>query len=279
LKFGFHISIAGGLSRVPDRALAKKCQTVQLFSRNPRSWKYGPLDLGEAEALRAGLRTEAIAPVFLHMPYLANLASPERNIYRLSVASLAEELGRAVHIGARYVVTHIGRRLGSPEPRALDRVRNGINAALARVDNGVGLLLETTAGMGSEIGYTFGQIGRILDRVEQKQRVGVCLDTAHVFQAGYDISSEMGLARTISDFESEIGLSRLRLVHLNDSKTPLGSGVDRHWHIGEGQIGLAGFGRFLKHPALAELPAIMETPRKSDREDLRNLRTVRNLCR
>lgn len=279
MRFGFHISIAGGLSKVPDRAEAKRCQTVQLFSRNPRGWKYGQLDLAEARALRSGLRTRAIAPVFLHLPYLANLASPDRSLHRLSVASLAEELRRAGTTGAGYIVAHVGRRLGSVEEKALDRVAAGINTALSSVENPVRILLETTSGMGSEIGYTFSQIGRILERVELKRKVGVCLDTAHVFQAGYDISSETGLDKTITEFGEEIGLGKLKLLHLNDSRTPLGSRVDRHWHIGRGHIGERGFKRLLGHPAFAALPAILETPRKRDREDLLNLRMVERLSR
>ena len=279
MRFGFHISIAGGLSKVPGRAEAKNCQTIQLFSRNPRGWKYRKLDLDEAALLRRGLKERKIRPVFLHMPYLANLASPDRDLRRLSVKSLIEELHRAPLVGAKYVVCHIGRRLASTEAKAIERVTAGIDDALSRTGNDAGLLLETTAGMGSEVGCDFGQIGRILKGVTQKTRVGVCLDTAHVFQAGYEISTEEGLRQILREFRAEIGLGKLKLIHLNDSKTPLGSRVDRHWHIGKGQIGMEGFERLLKHPALARLPVIMETPRTNDREDLVNLRTVERLAR
>jgi deoxyribonuclease-4 len=279
LRFGFHISIAGGLSRVPERAEAKKCQTIQLFSRNPRGWKYRDLDPDQAALMRRGLTARKIRPVFLHMPYLANLASPDPVLRRLSVASLAEELRRAPLVGARYVVCHIGRGLGSPEKKSIDRITKGIDRAFLRVGNGAGLLLETTAGMGSEIGCTFGQLGKIIRGVAQEKRVGVCLDTAHVFQAGYDISTEHGLDSTLAEFRQEIGLSRLKLLHLNDSRTPLGSHVDRHWHVGKGQIGMEGFRRLLKHPAFKRLPAIMETPRTDDREDLANMRMVERLSR
>lgn len=274
LRFGFHISIAGGLSKVLKRAEAKRCQTIQLFSRNPRGWKYRSLDEKEAEALRAGISDSGISPVFLHMPYLPNLAAPETAMFKTSVDSLIEELKRAPSIGAGYVVMHVGRRLHSTEESALDRVASGVNAALREVDNSVALLLETTSGMGSEIGYRFGQIGEIIERVEQNERVGVCLDTAHAFEAGYDLSSGEGLEGALAEFEKEIGLNRLKLVHLNDSRTPLDSRVDRHWHIGKGFIGMEGMRRLINHPRLSGFPAIMETPRKSDREDLANLRVA-----
>lgn len=279
MKFGFHISIAGGLSRVPERAEAKNCQTIQLFSRNPRGWKYRDLDLDEAALMRRGLKARRIRPVFLHMPYLANLASPDPALRRLSVASLAEELRRAPLVGARYVVCHIGRKLGSAEKKAIERITKGIDSAFLLVGDGAGLLLETTAGMGSEIGCTFGQLGRIIGGVAQEKRVGVCLDTAHVFQAGYDISTEQGLGMTLAEFRQEIGLSKLKLLHLNDSRTSLGSRVDRHWHVGKGQIGMEGFRRLLKHSAFMRLPAIMETPRTDDRDDLANMRMVERLSR
>jgi len=274
LRLGFHISIAGGLSKVLKRAEAKRCQTIQLFSRNPRGWKYRSLDEKEAGLLRGGILDSNIGSVFLHMPYLANLATPDRSMFNKSVESLSEELRRAPLIGADYVVIHVGRRLHSTEKSALSRVASGMNAALCEVGNSAGLLLEITSGMGTEIGYRFSQIGRIIDRVEQKERVGVCLDTAHAFEAGYDLSSEEGLEESITEFEKEIGLNRLKLIHLNDSRTSLGSRVDRHWHIGKGFIGMKGMRRLINYPELSGLPAIMETPRKSDREDLTNLRVA-----
>ena len=279
LRFGFHISIGGGLSKVLKRAKAKRCQTIQLFSRNPRGWKYGSLNGEEAEALRTGIPDSGISPVFLHMPYLANLAAPDRGLFRKSVESLMEELRRAPQIGAQYVVMHVGRRLGTTEKRSFKRVASGVNTALSRIDNHVGLLLETTAGMGSEIGHRFTQIAEIIRNIEQKERVGVCLDTAHAFQAGYDWSTKEGLEVGVEEFGREIGFQKLKLIHLNDSKTPLGSRVDRHWHIGKGFIGMEGMRMLINHPRLSGLPAIMETPRTSDKDDLANLRVVKRLSK
>jgi deoxyribonuclease-4 len=279
LRFGFHISIQGGLSRVLERARLKRCETIQFFSRNPRGWKYSELDPDEAEALKKGLAPQKISPVFLHMPYLANLASPDARMIERSVESLVEELSRAPVVGADYVVTHVGTRLNSEEEPALERVACAVNDALSRVGGRTSVLLEMTSGAGTEVGYTFGQIARIIAGVGDKTRVGVCLDTAHAFEAGYDLSCPEGLEKTLEEFEDEIGLRKLVLIHLNDSKTPLGSRVDRHWHIGKGYIGMKGMEGLLRHQALQGLPAIMETPRKSDREDLANLKTVERLTR
>lgn len=277
LRFGFHISISGGLSKVLKRAKAKGCQTIQLFSRNPRGWKYRDLDGDEAKALRKGISDSGIVPVFLHMPYLPNLAAPDENLFTRSLESLMEELRRAPLIGAQYVIMHVGRRLGSTEKQSFKRVASGVNVALSEIHNSTGLLLETTAGMGSEIGYRFTQMARIMEAIEQKGRVGVCLDTAHTFEAGYDWSSKAGLEEGLNEFEREIGFQRLKLIHLNDSKTPLGSRVDRHWHIGKGFIGMEGMRMLINHPKLSALPAIMETPRTNDKDDLANLRVVKRL--
>ena len=277
MRFGFHISISGGLSKVVERAKVKGCEAIQIFSRNPRGWKCTPLNLDEVKKLREDLRKSAISPLFVHLPYLPNFASPQNDLYSRSIDSLCEDLKRAAVLGAPYLIIHVGKRLETPEKRALRSVSRAINQGFKRVMNGVALLLENTAGQGSEVGWSFEQIRKIIDGVEDDQRVGVCLDTAHAFEAGYDISTREGLEKTLKEFEELIGLERLHLVHLNDSKTPLSSRVDRHWHIGEGFIGLEGFRNIVNHPKLAHLPGIMETPRKGDQEDLRNMKTIRSL--
>jgi deoxyribonuclease-4 len=165
----------------------------------------------------------------------------------------------------------------SSEDEALAAVIHGINRAIERIKNSVILLLENTAGQGTEIGYTFEQIQKIIDGVDEQGRIGVCLDTAHCFEAGYDISHQDGIERVLKDFDQAIGLKRLHLLHLNDSKTPLGSRRDRHWHIGEGYIGREGFRCLINHPLLNHLPGIMETPRKDTVEDLKNMEVIRSL--
>jgi deoxyribonuclease-4 len=277
MRFGFHISIAGGFSRVAERAEVRGCETIQLFSRNPRGWRYGPLDKEDVEEFRSSIKSSGLFPVFLHLPYLPNIASQESKFYKRSVDSVITDLERAKKLGAQYLIIHIGHRMESSEDQAIEAVSQGINQAFEKVRNSVILLMENTAGQGTEIGYTFDQIKKIIERVHDHQRMGVCLDTAHSFEAGYDLSNKDGLERTLETFDQTIGLKRLHLLHLNDSKTPLGSRKDRHWHIGEGYIGLEGFRNLINHPLLRHLPGIMETPRKDTVEDLKNMEVIRSL--
>jgi len=277
MRFGFHISIAGGFSKIVERAKQRDCETIQFFSRNPKGWRYEPLDKKEIEAFSDSIHSSDLSPIFLHLPYLPNIASKDSKFYKRSIESIAIDLERAEQLGVRYLIIHIGHRMESSEDEAIETVINGIDQALERMKNSVVLLLENTAGQGTEIGYTFEQIKKIIQGVHQKKRVGVCLDTAHTFEAGYDLSNRDGLERTLESFDQMIGLKRLHLLHLNDSKTPLGSRKDRHWHIGEGHIGLEGFRTLINHPLLKHLPGIMETPRKDTVEDLKNMKVIRSL--
>jgi len=277
MRFGFHISIAGGFSKVVERAHVRGCETIQFFSRNPRGWNYSPLNKKEVEELRSSIRSSALFPIFLHMPYLPNIASLKSKFYKRSVHSVATDLQRAEQLGAQYLIIHIGHRMESSEDEAIEAISQGINQAFEKVKNGVMLLMENTAGQGTEIGHTFEQIKKIIGGVHNPQRMGVCLDTAHTFEAGYDLSNLDGIDRTLERFDQTIGLKRLHLLHLNDSKTPLGSRKDRHWHIGEGHIGLEGFRNLVNHPSLRHLPGIMETPRKDTVEDLKNMKVIRSL--
>ncbi len=278
MRFGFHISTAGGFSKVVERAKVRGCETIQFFSRNPRGWKYDPLDEKEVKGFRASIQPSDLFPVFLHLPYLPNIASFNSKFYKRSIDSIATDLERAEQLGAQYLIIHIGHRLESSEDEAIEAVSQGINQAFERVKNSVILLLENTAGQGTEIGNTFEQIRKIIDGVHPKERMGVCLDTAHSFEAGYDLSKKEGVERTLQSFDQAIGLKRLHLLHLNDSKTPFGSRKDRHWHIGEGYIGVEGFRYLVNHPFIRHLPGIMETPRKDTVEDLKNMKVVRSLA-
>lgn len=277
MRFGFHISISGGFSKVVERAKAKGCDTIQLFSRNPRGWRYSPLKDSEVEKFKRDKEVSGIDPVFTHLPYLPNLASPDPNLLRISTLSLKEELKRAEILDAGFIVVHIGARLNSSLEEAIARISDSINTTFNDLKNNVILLLENTAGEGSEVGDKFSVIGSVIDRIEDRDGVGVCLDTAHAFEAGYDLSTKKGLDDTLKELGDTIGLDRLYLLHLNDSKTPLGSHRDLHWHIGDGYIGLEGFRNIVNHPLLLHLPGIMETPRKDDRDDIKNMRTIKEL--
>jgi deoxyribonuclease-4 len=277
MRFGFHISIAGGFSKVVERAEIRGCETIQFFSRNPRGWRYDPLDKEEVGAFRSSMKTSTLFPVFLHLPYLANIACSRSRFYARSVKSIVTDLKRAEQLGAQYLIIHIGHRMESSVEEAMEAVSKGINQAFEKVKNSVILLLENTAGQGTEIGHSFDQIGKIINQVDGKERMGVCLDTAHTFEAGYDLSKPEGTESMLESFEKTIGLKRLHLLHLNDSKTSLGSRKDRHWHIGEGYIGKEGFRNLINHPSIRTLPGIMETPRKDTVEDLKNMKVIRSL--
>lgn len=277
MRFGFHISIKGGFSKVVERATIKNCETIQIFSRNPRGWQYKPLVCGEVEKFKKDLKIFGISPLFIHMPYLPNLASSNPGLHTKSRETLEDELKRADLLGASFVIVHVGSRVQATEEIAQLNVIRGINAALQRVENGVGLLLENTAGQGGEIGYKFSQLKEIIRGVEDQKRIGVCLDTAHAFEAGYNLSTPQGLETSLDEFERFVGLKKIHLIHLNDSKTPLGSHSDRHWHIGEGHIGLDGFINIVNHPLLKNLPGILETPCKDDKEDLKNMGVIKGL--
>jgi len=279
LRFGFHISIARGFSKVAEIAQKAGCETIQLFSRNPRGWKYRGLNLDEAEQFKVQCASSDIFPCFLHLPYLPNLAAAKRELYLKSINSLCEDLRRAETLGIPFLIVHVGNRVSLGEEEAIRKVVGGINQSLERVSNRVSILLENTAGQGTELGFHFSQLGEILHGVKNKKRIGICLDTAHAFAAGYNLSTKKGLDETLKEFDRLIGLKYLHLLHLNDSKTPLASRSDRHWHIGKGHIGLKGFRNIVNHPLLTHLPGIMETPRKDQEDDARNMKVMRSLIK
>ena len=279
MRFGFHISIAQGFSRVVEKAQKTKCETIQLFSRNPRGWEFKELNPDEVGQFKTKLASSNISPCFLHLPYLPNLAATKKELYTKSIDSLCEDLKRAEILSIPFLVIHVGSRVALSEEEAIEKVVQGINESFQRIPNKVMILLENTAGQGTELGSTFSQLQNILSGVEDQSRIGICLDTAHAFAAGYDLFTKNGLDETLNEFDRLIGLKHLHLLHLNDAKTPLASHSDRHWHIGKGYIGLEGFRNIVNHPLLDHLPGIMETPRKDLKDDLRNMRMVRGLMK
>ena len=204
MRFGFHISIAGGFSKVIERARRRGCETIQLFSRNPRGWAYTPLDPQEVNRFREDFSHSAIFPLFVHMPYLPNLASEDPSLSGKSLDALKADLGRTSSLGVDYLIIHVGHRVHLPDDEAIQRIAEGINVAFQKVNNSVILLLENTAGQGTEVGHNFSQLRKIIEGVDERERMGVCLDTAHAFGAGYDLSTRKGLERTLAEFEREI---------------------------------------------------------------------------
>ncbi|HXZ90570.1 MAG TPA: deoxyribonuclease IV [Candidatus Dormibacteraeota bacterium] len=276
-RVGLHVSISGTIDQAVDRALELGCDTFQIFTRNPRGWKYKKLRGEEVEEFRRKLVSGELTPAVAHMPYLPNLSSPKKAIYTRSVKSLSTELNRCHVLGVQYLVTHLGSHMGRGQDLGLDRITGAINGAVAENTNSVMLLLENTAGTKNSMGSSFEDLKRIINRVDNRSRVGICFDTAHAYAAGYDLHSPHGVEGTLARFDSVLGFDLLKVIHLNDSKGGLGSGRDRHEHIGMGYIGEKGFRAFLKHEAVRDLPLIMETPIDERRDELGNLRKVREL--
>lgn len=261
-----------------ERAETLECETVQIFTSNPRGWRSAALKREDVAQFRRDVKESGISPVFAHVPYLPNLAAAKGSFLKQSLEAVAEELRRCDELGIPFLVTHVGKALGSSEGQALEQVAESVNWVLDSARNRVMLLLENTAGMGSEVGYRFGQIAETISMVEDRDRVGVMLDTAHAFAAGYDWRTKAGADLALREFDATVGMGRLYGLHLNDSKSDCGSRIDRHWHIGKGRIGREGMRLIVNHPLLRHLPAVMETPRTSDREDRMNMRTARGLA-
>ncbi|MEQ8214990.1 MAG: deoxyribonuclease IV [Smithellaceae bacterium] len=279
-RLGFHISISEGFVAAAEKARRLGCRTMQIFTRNPRGWAPPrAIDPDEAAIFRSTLADYGIDPLVVHMPYLPNLASPDDTLYERSVAMLRDELERAGQLGAEFLVLHVGHRGSFSEEEAFSRVAAAINRVGGNTAGKPLLLLENTAGQGTEVGSRFPHLARIMDMIENQDRIGICFDTAHAWGAGYDLATAAGIADTLAEFEVYLGWERLRLIHLNDAKATCGAGVDRHDHIGQGLIGRKSFRLLLNHPRLSTLPFIMETPKKSEEDDRKNLRVVKRLLR
>mgnify|MGYP000162008545 CR=1 FL=1 len=277
LKIGFHVSIIGRIDEAVDRAVEIGCNTFQIFTRNPRSWKAEELKPDEIRDFTEKVEKYDMQPIFAHMPYLVNLASPRPKIYMLSKKTLKTELERCRILKIPYLVTHLGSHLGAGREKGLKRIIQAINEAYDSTNSEVMLLLENTAGMKNSIGSTFEEIKYIIDNLKSPDLVGVCFDTAHAYAAGYDLRTRRAVEETIHRLDGIIGFERLKLVHLNDSRGGLGSHIDRHEHIGLGNIGEDGFRAILKS-RLGRLPLILETPIDERRSDVENLLKVLELA-
>lgn len=271
------MSISGRIDKAVDRAVERGCNTFQIFTRNPRAWRSKALAPEETEAFIEKVSQNKISPVFVHMPYLSNLASPKDDVCEKSVDSLAAELNRGEKLKIPYTVTHLGSHLGAGKQEGFRRVVNAINTSFSNATGEVMLLLENTAGTRNSMGGSFEDIRYIVDLVGKSDCVGVCFDTSHGFAAGYDLRTTEAVEAAISKFDETIGFERLKLVHLNDSLGDLDSRIDRHEHIGMGKIGEEGFRNILRSE-FGELPLILETPIDKRRSDIENLQKVRELA-
>ena len=273
-SLGVHTSIAGGISKSVERAAALSCSTIQIFSRNPRQWKTNPIPAEEAKLFAALREKYDIGPAYIHASYLINLASLSKVTLNRSIKLLAFELKNADLLGAEYVVIHTGSASGDDGGKARARAAKSILKAAASGRFKASILLENTAGGKGDITSSIKTLAEIIDQCNGACIAGICIDTCHAFTSGYDLTSSDGIEKLVSEIKEHIGLNKLKLIHLNDSKKPLGSGVDRHEHIGQGFIGIGGFKKLLSYKRISRVPMILETPKKTEEDDKRNLKKV-----
>jgi len=288
MRIGAHMSVAGGVSKAVDRAVAHGCEALQIFTKNANQWRARPLDPAEIKLFRQRIEQTGITPVVSHASYLINLATTFPVLREQSIAAFIDEIDRAEALGLLGVVIHPGTCTAGPDDEALRLIADAIRAAFKARRRGKTLvLLEHTAGQGRTLGHRFEHLAAVIKHLRGSARVGVCLDTCHLVAAGYDITTEAGYRNTFDAFDQLVGLERLKVFHGNDSKRPCGSRVDRHEHIGQGCIGLKPFRRLLTDPRFAALPILIETEKThglerrgaivADPLDMKNLDTLRRL--
>ena len=279
---GAHQSIAGGYHKAVEIGQRTGCQAIQVFTKNTNQWRGKPITAEEARQFRQAVGDSGIACPLAHDSYLINLASPEKALWKKSIDALIDEVQRAATLGIPWVVSHPGAFTTTSEAEGLRRIVAGLDEVLGQTDDlAAGILLETTAGQGTTLGWRFEHLAEILSGVKDNGRLGVCFDTCHVFAAGYALSTQADYRATMRQFQRIVGIDRIRAFHLNDSLKERGSRVDRHAHIGCGKIGLEAFGWLLADRRFRKLPMVLETPKGTeDGEDFDvvNLRKLRNLC-
>jgi deoxyribonuclease IV len=277
MRFGAHVSIRGALYLAIDRAVAIGCECLQIFVGSPRQWREIHYSEHDFDLFVAKRRQANLDPLVAHTAYLINLASADPQLHARSTAALIYALRAMDRLGGKAAITHLGSRGTHPWPEALPRVAAALGVALEATDRAM-ILLEHSVGAGGQVGGTFDELRDVLQAVHDHPRVGVCLDSCHLFAAGWDLRTADGLAAMLREFNRTVGLERLHAFHLNDSQGPLGSRLDRHANIGGGRIGRAGFAALVNHPRLRRLPGFIETPGFDHQgPDGRNLRLLKQL--
>ena len=279
MRVGLHVSIAGSIGRSVDNASSRGCTAFQIFTRNPRGWTAKALSEQDIKNFKEKLAASKIdrSATAAHMPYLPNLSSPEEDPFTKSLNSLSGEIERCSKLGIPYLVAHLGSHKGAGDQKGIEKLVRAFTKAAAENNNDVVILLENTAGQKNSVGSNFEQLASILFQLKPANRFGVCLDTCHAFAAGYDIRTEKAAALTLEKFDNAIGFEHLKLIHLNDSKGEIGCGVDRHEHIGLGNIGDVGLRYVIKFANSRKIPLILETPIDERCDDIGNLKKVREL--
>jgi len=280
-ELGAHMSIAGGLHRALERGWALDCGAVQIFLKNQRQWRARPMTDADVRAFHAARRQTGIRHVFAHASYLINLGAPGDAAWRQAVDAFTDELERAEALALSCVVIHPGSHLGAGVEAGLVRVVAALDEVTRRTPgHKVKIALENTAGAGHVIGRTFAELGALHARAARPERIGICIDTCHLFAAGYDVRRAPGYRQAIGECGEAVGFARVLAFHLNDAKAPLGSGLDRHEHIGRGHLGLAPFARLLTDRQFRRVPKVLETPKEPEpAADRRNLALLRSLRR
>jgi deoxyribonuclease-4 len=278
-RLGVHTSIAGGLSLSLERAHALGCNTMQIFSHNPRGWTIKEIPEEESARFKTLRQRLDISPVYIHTSYLINMASRDRILRRKSIDMLREEMNRADVLGADFVILHTGSASGDDDRLSRHRAIAAVNEVAQAGTWQAGLLIENTAGERGDISSQITDLAEILHGVHGSLIKGICFDTCHAFSAGYDMRDDQGIQMIVREIETHITVQKVKLIHLNDSKGEKSSGIDRHEHIGLGKIGLTGLRHFIQGRLFSPIPLILETPKKQESDDPRNLRTVRKMLR
>ncbi len=281
MLFGAHESISGGVFNAIIHGQTATCDTVQIFNKSNAQWRAAALKDAELKKYFDLQKETGITVSTSHASYLINLASPNKELEDKSIAGIKLEMERCEILKIPSLVFHPGSHVGEGEEKGMNQISKNINKLFGMLkDNNVMLLLEVTAGQGSNLGYKFEQIAYMISKVENKKKVGVCFDTCHVFASGYPLSDPADYKKTMKAFDDIIGIDRIQIIHMNDSKGDLGSKKDRHEHIGKGKIGLEGFRNIINDSRLAKIPKILETPKEEDlKEDIQNLKVLRSLVK
>lgn len=280
LKLGVQASSADKLYYSIERAKRLGCNTMQIFARNPRTFRKGAMDKEEISVFARTLKDSGISPLAVHSPYTLNIAIAKKFLYWITVKEFILDMFEADKLGADYFITHTGCYKGTSEEQGLKRVVKALRRILKKTTEvNTSILMENTSGSGTWLGYDFAQHRYILNELDFDPRLGICLDTAHAWCAGFPINTKQGVDQLVEEIDRQVGIDRLKLIHLNDTQDELGSKKDRHVDIGKGYIGEQGFSFLINHPALREIPFILETPCSSDEDDIRNMNIIRRLYR
>jgi deoxyribonuclease-4 len=279
MQIGCHVSISGSIDKAVDNAVERECSAFQIFTRNPRGWHAKDISYSDVTNFKEKLKVSKIDrfATCAHMPYLPNLSTPKEDGFEKSVNTLISEVERCAKLGIPYLVTHLGSHLGTGEEAGIKQLLKGLNKA-GQTKNDVIILLENTAGQKNSVGANFEQLAEIFNQLKPTKKFGICFDTCHAFVSGYDLRTEKSVKDTFAKFDDTVGFENLKILHLNDAKGEIGCNLDRHYHVGLGNIGEKGLAEVIKTVNKKKIPIILETPIDDVRDDFENIRKVKELA-